>query len=311
MKIRSNALPAFLIITLLFFTTPIFGETEVYFSPETDILQLLLQQVNLTKDSLYAAISSIDSGELVQALIEAKKKGVKIQLIIDGESVLENPTQVKFLQEGGLEVRLLRGDAGGRMDNNFAIFDRKELLTGSYYWTERSQRFNLESVLLTDEPKVVETYLKEFDRLIGLSKETPVKKPLLRPAPLKPPSQKETEGKEFLDTSFQELDNIFGEESSLTGSQKKKVWENYRGKYVQWQGIVVYKGVGRMDWNRVGLSHNQGKEADVEVSFNSRNMEDILSLQEGDTVTYTAKLSSRKGHGAPYRLEDGELLEHK
>lgn len=308
MKISSYVLLEFLLVTFLFFTSPLSGETEVYFSPDTDILRLFQRQINLSENSLLAAVSSVDLGELVQALVEARKRGVKVRLILDEGYVRENPRIAKFLTEEGLEVRLLGGEAGGQMNNNFAIFDMRTLLTGSYSWTERSQRFNLESVLLIKEPDVVEAYIQEFDHLVGLTRplvEAP--SPKLLPPPKLPP-QKEEEGKEFLGISFQELEKIFGEGGQLSDSQKKEAWENYRGKYVQWQGVVVYKGIGRMDWNRVGIRHSQGKEADVEVSFNWNNMGAVLTLREGDFITFTARLSKRKGYGSPYRLDDGELL---
>ncbi len=354
MKIRNHVLPEFLLVIFLFLASPLFApgqpeasaegprsgpgpdgsaktmaiafegaapalgrlpSTEVYFSPETDILHLFHQKIGLAKESLEVAVSSIDLGELAQALVEAGDRGVRVRLILDEGYVQENPAIARFLTGEGLEVRLLRGKAGGRMNNNFAIIDNRELLTGSYNWTERSQRFNLESVLFTDEPDVVAAYRKEFERLVGLTEEVS-KKVISRPLlPKMPPREEKEEGppppKEFLSISFQELEKVLGEESPLGSSEKRRVWEDYRGKYVQWQGVVMYRGVGRMDWNRVGISHSQGKEVDVEVSFNWSNMEDVLALREGDFVTYVARLSKRRGYGAPYRLEDGELLKQK
>ena len=307
MKIRSHVLPEFLLVILLFLTSPLLGEMEVYFSPETDILHLFRQQINLTKTSLYAAISSIDSGELVQALLEAKDRGVRVQLVLDEEYTLADPAQAKFLVGRGLDIRLLGGEAGGHMNNNFAIFDGRELLTGSYNWTERSQRFNLESVLLAKEPAVVAAYIQEFERLIGQSVEVTGPSPTETKRVL-PPLPKELAGKEFLSISFHEMERMFGRESQLGSAEKKRAWEDYQGKYVRWQGVVVHKGAARMDWNKVGIRHGQGKEADVEVSFNWNNMEDILTLREGDSITYMARLSQRRGRGAPYRLDDGELL---
>jgi phosphatidylserine/phosphatidylglycerophosphate/cardiolipin synthase-like enzyme len=309
-KIHSHALPVLLIATVSFLASPLFGETEVYFSPDTDLLRLFQQQINLSQGSLLAAISSIDLGELAQALVEAKKRGVKVRVLLDEGYARENPTMAKFLIGEGLEVRLLGGKAGGRMNNNFAIFDTSTLLTGSYSWTERAQRFNLEGVLLTKEPSVVEAYIKEFDRLVGVSRLV-TKTATSRPLPPKVSSQKETEGKEFLAISFQELEKVFGRESSLSSGQKKQAWEGYRGKYVTWQGVVVYKGIGRMDWNKVGIRHGQAEGVDVEVAFNWDYMGDILSLKEGDFITYTARFSQQRGYGSPYRLEDGDLVSRK
>lgn len=72
----------------------------------------------------------------------------------------------------------------------------------------------------------------------------------------------ETTG-EFVTVSFDDLFNIFGNYSTLTDSQKKDSWHEYRGKHVRWEGIVNYKGLSKDDWNRVGVRHNV--ETNVEL----------------------------------------------
>jgi hypothetical protein len=51
------------------------------------------------------------------------------------------------------------------MNNAFAIFDDKLLVTGSYTWTEYADKFNYENAIFIDEPDVVEKYNKEFESL--------------------------------------------------------------------------------------------------------------------------------------------------
>ncbi len=308
MKTLSHAPQIFLLIVFLFLASPLYGETEVYFSQETDILSLLHQQINRTNTTLYAAISSIDLGEIVQAMAEARKRGVKVRLILDEGYARGSQPLVNFMLLEGIEVRLLQGEAGGRMNNNFAIFDGTKLLTGSYSWTERSNSFNLEDVLLIDEPSIVQAYSEEFEGLVGLSKLI-AKGRSLKPLPTKVPPRREVESGPFLDISFKDMESVLGKESKLSRDEKKRAWEeNYLGRYIEWQGTVVYKGIGRMDWNRIGISHTQGDKADVEVSFNWGNMNSVLNLKEGDLIIYSARFWKRKGLGSPYRLDDGEII---
>jgi len=51
------------------------------------------------------------------------------------------------------------------MNNTFAIFDGKLLVTGSYNWTEYSEKFNYENAIFIDDLDVIGKYKKEFDSL--------------------------------------------------------------------------------------------------------------------------------------------------
>ena len=71
--------------------------------------------------------------------------------------------------------------------------------------------------------------------------------------------------KKFITESFDDLFNIFGSYSKLTESQKKDSWNQYKGKYVRWTGVVNYKGLTNDDWDRVGIRHNV--DTNVELMF--------------------------------------------
>ena len=111
----------------------------------------------------------------------------------------------------------------------------------------------------------------------------------------------------FIETSFEELEAIFGSENRITESQKDKLWMEYKGKRVRWQGKVINRGLGRVSGLRMGVSHTE--TADVELCFNIDMKDKVLGTQPGDTVTYTGKLMNRRGYILPYRLEEGTLEE--
>ena len=104
-------------------------------------------------------------------------------------------------------------------------------------------------------------------------------------------SKDSTEGK--TDTSFDDLNKIFGKDSSLTNTQKEEQWDNYKGKYITWQGVVTYKGVGTNDWKRIGISHKAGTNA--ELIFDDDKKSIIKMVNNGDSITYTGKLAKLIG----------------
>ena len=91
-------------------------------------------------------------------------------------------------------------------------------------------------------------------------------------------------------------------------NEKNEKWKQYRGKYVRWTGEVAYRGIGRTDWNRMGIKHTS--KMDVELWFDYRMMNKVLSIKEGQIITYTGMLSSRRGYSSPYRITDGWIEEY-
>ena len=51
------------------------------------------------------------------------------------------------------------------MHNKFAIIDKTLLINGSFNWTRTAITGNFENLLITNDKSIVQTYLKEFDKL--------------------------------------------------------------------------------------------------------------------------------------------------
>ncbi|MBS1258151.1 MAG: hypothetical protein MAG551_01204 [Candidatus Scalindua arabica] len=110
---------------------------------------------------------------------------------------------------------------------------------------------------------------------------------------------------EFVTVSFDDLFNIFGNYSTLTDSQRKDSWREYKDKYVRWEGIVNYKGSSKDDWNRVGIRHNV--DTNVELIFYEDKKDIVKVVRKGDSITYTGKLSSLFDRDLLFRLEDANI----
>ena len=149
----------------LFTSLPVFGETQVFFSPESKIRDHILKCINSCSASLEIAVYDFTSGDIAEALVNAKNRGVKIRLVMDKKQAEKEGSLYGFLKDEGFDVLLLKGRVDGDMHNSFVIFDNKLVLTGSYDWTEYAEKFNYENAILTDEKAVVEMYQNEFKRL--------------------------------------------------------------------------------------------------------------------------------------------------
>ncbi|MGR3219598.1 MAG: phospholipase D-like domain-containing protein [Candidatus Anammoxibacter sp.] len=313
-----------LFIPVLSFNALLFGETEVLFSPQGQIKDTIIKTINDAKLSIDVAVFIFTSGDIAEALLSAKNRGVRIRIVTD-EKQGRTPHPVQdFLMDEGFDIKYLKGNVGGYMHHNFAIFDNKLVITGSYNWTEYAEKFNYENVILTSKADVVQRFKEEFESFSGKSHKKTTKtgrsyekKTIIDSDTVIVANETQQEVKpsiklpdDLLNISFEEFDNLFGTESELTNTQKKKLWnEQYKNRYIKWKGTVCYKGVSLYDWNKIGVTHKNNKEADVQIKVDWKMKENVRRLKIGRAITYTGKLSSLRGFTSSYKITDSNIIE--
>ena len=145
--------------------SPATTEMETLFSPEGGIKERLLKEIENTHLSIDLAIYAITSLDMVQALLKAKQRGVKIRIITDSKQAKIKSSLITSLINQGIPIKVLGGKERGVMNHRFTIFDGNKVATGSYQWSEASEKWNYENILIFSDPEGVNFYQKEFDRL--------------------------------------------------------------------------------------------------------------------------------------------------
>ena len=157
------------ILTVLFAPGTIYAKTEVLFSPRGSIKDAIIQNITSSRGTIDVTAFTFTSGDIAEALYQAKERGVEVRVIIDQTQDAKSYPVLRFLKEEGLDLQFLKGNVGGSMNNAFVIFDDKLLVTGSYTWTEYAEKFNYENAIFIDESDVVEKYKNEFEALYDKS----------------------------------------------------------------------------------------------------------------------------------------------
>ena len=157
------------ILTVLFAPNTIYAKTEVLFSPRGSIKDAIIQNITSSRGTIDVTAFTFTSGDIAEALYQAKERGVEVRVIIDQTQDAKSYPVLRFLKEEGLDLQFLKGNVGGSMNNAFVIFDDKLLVTGSYTWTEYAEKFNYENAIFIDESDVVEKYKNEFEVLYDKS----------------------------------------------------------------------------------------------------------------------------------------------
>ena len=149
----------------IFQGSPTLAETKAIFSPERSIKEILLREIESTTSTINLAIHEMTSPDMAQALLKAKDRGVKVRVITDSKQAKMKSSQITHLIQQGIPIKVLRGKDHGVMNYRFAIFDGKKVATGSFDWSEASEKWNYETILIIGESEAVASYQKEFDRL--------------------------------------------------------------------------------------------------------------------------------------------------
>ena len=157
------------ILTVLFAPDTIYARTEVLFSPRGSIKDAIIRNITSSRGTIDVTAFTFTSGDIAEALYQAKERGVEVRVIIDQTQDAKSYPVLRFLKEEGFDLQFLKGNVGGSMNNAFAIFDDKLLVTGSYTWTEYAEKFNYENAIFIDESDVVEKYKNEFEVLYDKS----------------------------------------------------------------------------------------------------------------------------------------------
>lgn len=161
---------------LLFFTFSFalaslaFGKSVVLFSPDDKPTKHLIQHINAAQTRIYAAVYMLTDKRIAQALIDAKNRGVDVQIVTD-QATSESPYgKAGLLKENNVETNVFFtvsphfNNFNPLMHHKFAIIDN-HVWTGSFNWTVSANSKNQENVIYTDEKEVCDKYLAQFEKL--------------------------------------------------------------------------------------------------------------------------------------------------
>lgn len=144
------------------------GTVQVLFTPEQDATHVIVEILRQAKQSVRVQAFSFTSNEIAFALIEAKRRGIAVEVVADGEQLrkLDN-SKVPLLARAG--VRVWVDDQHQSAHNKLMLIDgdgaSPVVITGSMNFTYSGQFKNAENVLiLRGNKKLSEAYLGNWQR---------------------------------------------------------------------------------------------------------------------------------------------------
>jgi phosphatidylserine/phosphatidylglycerophosphate/cardiolipin synthase-like enzyme len=140
------------------------GAVEVVcFSRAERCDDLLTGLIKGSKDRIYVAIYSFTSDRLAEALIEARRRGVDVRVVMERREANVTGSEYPRLLGAGVDVRL---DANpGLMHHKFMVIDGEIVVTGSYNWSAAAEERNDENLVVIRDRAVAGAFEREFERI--------------------------------------------------------------------------------------------------------------------------------------------------
>ena len=134
------------------------GDTpaHVYFSPDGGCTAAVLREVSRARSEILIQVYSFRSPSIVQALIAAHQRGVKVAMIMDKSERQEGLTPPTLMANAGIPVHLdgIHAVANSRI----MLIDGQVVITGSFNFNTASEEMNAENLLIVESKELAAVY---------------------------------------------------------------------------------------------------------------------------------------------------------
>ena len=140
-------------------TTP--SAVTVCFTPGGNCTDAIVQALGDAKRTILAQAYSFTSAPIAKALLDAHKRGVQVQVILDKSQRSEKYSSADFLANQGVPMMI---DANHAIAHNKVIvIDGETVVTGSFNFTKAAQEKNAENLLIIRDPALAAQYTQNWD----------------------------------------------------------------------------------------------------------------------------------------------------
>lgn len=135
---------------------------NICFSPQDKgIENLVLPIVNNAKDYIYIPTFVLTEKRLTEALINAKRRGVDVRIIMDALNSSMKHSKTKELRQAGIPVKA--ENYAGKMHSKSMIIDNKYTIIGSMNFSNSGENYNDENFVVIEDSEIAINYKDFFE----------------------------------------------------------------------------------------------------------------------------------------------------
>lgn len=140
-----------------------FGGVSVFFCPRDGCARKLIEKINESNSRIDIAIYSLTLDSISEAIIKAKKRGVKVRVVFDYGQSNNSSSDDELLLSEGVEVRLRNGP--GYMHNKYTIIDSNFVATGSFNYSSNADTRNEENLVFIQGEHIARAFEADFNAI--------------------------------------------------------------------------------------------------------------------------------------------------
>src|SRR5512133_33636 len=116
------------------------GTIDIYSSPRGGATEAIVNEISAARSGILVQAYSFTSKPIAAALVDARKRGVKIEVVLDKSQRREKYSSADFLAHAGIRTYIDSSHAIAH--NKIIIIDRTTLITGSFNFTKAAEEKN-------------------------------------------------------------------------------------------------------------------------------------------------------------------------
>ena len=133
---------------------------QVYFSPKGGATEAVVGVLQQATNSVLVQAYSFTSAPIAKTLVDAHRRGVKVQVILDRSQRTEKYSEADFLKNNGIPTLI---DAQHTIAHNkIMILDERVVVTGSFNFTKAAEEHNAENLLVINDPALAGKYIANW-----------------------------------------------------------------------------------------------------------------------------------------------------
>jgi phosphatidylserine/phosphatidylglycerophosphate/cardiolipin synthase-like enzyme len=151
-----------IVLFLTLWSSAAFGADKIqtFFSPAGGCTEAVVSNLNHATNNVLVQAYSFTSAPIAKALVDAKKRGVNVQVILDKSQRTEKYSEADFLLHEGVPTFI---DAKHAIAHNkIMVIDGTTVLTGSFNFTKAAESNNAENLLVIQDSELAGKYMANW-----------------------------------------------------------------------------------------------------------------------------------------------------
>lgn len=140
---------------------------QVYFSPKGGAADAIVRELGKAKTEILVQAYSFTHKDIAKALVDAKKRGVRVEIILDKSNRSKKYSAGDFTAHMGIPTYI---DAQHAIAHNkVMVIDQETVITGSFNFTKAAEEKNAENLLILKNKDLAKQYIDNWEKHKGHS----------------------------------------------------------------------------------------------------------------------------------------------